>query len=283
MSTIKCSNCQGDVPSNLRHCPSCGDDCGYPNVRLASQATAVEALEARFHSAEVSTEARNCLDKLLAFGAGVDRSRAVIARPLNILSDWVENEASIYTSYQRQVASGARVPQDNEWDKVRTQYESALYPNFYVDIVFGSLTLSTGGMSGYGGFSIFLKEKMVAHRASLFEENPHDFVQRHKVLLNQALPPGYRAVWSTRGKLAMVKLHSKIVPETEEDDWPAILQADNGGTGNSDFIEVHIYGSLNRNAIESVAGKTPKTREDRLLWKRVKRKLAEAGAGVQEL
>jgi len=266
----------------MRHCPSCGDDCGYPNVRLASQKAEVDALEARLHTAEVSTRLRDCVNQLVAFGEGVNSSKAVIARPLNMLSDWVESETSIYTSYQRQVASGSRVPEDNKWDKVRTQYESALYPNFYVDIVFGSLTLAEEGMTGYGGFSVFLKEKMIAHRTSLFEENPHDFVQRHKILLNQVLPAGYRAIWDTRGKLAKAKLYSRISSETKEEEWATILQTDNGESGNSDFIEVHIYGSLNRNAIESVAGKAPRTREDRLLWRRIKRKLTEAGAEVRE-
>lgn len=275
--------CKSVVPSNRKDCPACGRDCGFPNVRLASCDEEKVALHTRLAAAEISASARGCLEQLSAFGRSVESARAVIARNLNVVDNLVQSDRNHYTSYQAQVHAGARDPEENEWDKVRTQYESALYPNFQDQIIFACLTLSQSGMSGYGGFSIVLKDEMIGHRSSLFEENPHNFISRHHILMNKPIPPGYRATWDTKADLAKAKLHAKIDADTSEDDHAAILQSDNGGTGNSDFIEVHIYGTLNRRTIAKVIGAKPKTLEDRAIWKRVKRELVSLGAEAVEL
>lgn len=275
--------CKSVVPSNRKDCPACGRDCGFPNVRLASRNEETTALADRVANADTSASARKCTAELAAFAKSVEGSRAVIARNLNVVDDLVKSDKNHYTSYQAQVHAGTRDPEENEWDTVRTQYESALYPNFQNDIIFACLTLSQSGMSGYGGYSIILKDEMVAHRASLFEENPHNFINRHKILMNKPIPPGYRAIWSSKSDLAKAKLHAQIDKNTTTADHPSILQKDHGGTGDGDFIEVHIYGSLNRRAIEKVVGYKPKTFEDRVIWKRVKRELDSLGAEALEL
>ncbi|MEH0293956.1 hypothetical protein V6R98_17325 [Agrobacterium sp. CCNWLW71] len=83
--------------------------------------------------------------------------------------------------------------------------------------------------------------------------------------------------------MAKAKLHSDIDQNTTVSDHPSILQKDQGGTGDGDFIEVHIYGTLNRRAIEKVVGLKPKTLEDRAIWRRVKRELESLGAEAVEL
>jgi hypothetical protein len=275
--------CKSIVPSNRKDCPVCGRDCGFPNVRLASSEEETTALAKRVADAGTSASARGCEVQLAAFAKSVEGSRAVIARNLNAVDDLVKSDRNHYTSYQAQVHAGSRDPEENEWDKVRTQYESALYPNFQNEIIFACLTLSQSGMSGYGGVSIILKDEMVAHRVSLFEENPHNFIERHKILMNKPFPVGHRAIWSSKSDLAKAKLHAQIDKDTKIEDYPGILQMDQGGTGDGDFIEVHIYGSLNRRAIEKVVGPKPKTFEDRVIWKRVKRELSSLGAEAVEL
>lgn len=282
MPDIVCE-CKSIVPSNRRECPTCGRDCGFPNVRLASSAEEVEALQSRLQDAAASTGARQCEEQLTSFGESVQNAKAVIARSLSVVDDIVQSDRNYYTSYQNQVHSGARDPQENEWDRVRTQYEAALYPNFHNDIIFACLTLSQEGMSGYGGFSIILKDEMISHRSSLFEENPHTFIERHKLLMNKPFPPGHRAVWGTKTDLAKAKLHHKIDKKTTTLDHAAILQTDEGGTADGDFIEVHIYGSVSRGAVETVVGKRPKTLADRFIWKRVMSMLATLGAEAVEL
>lgn len=282
MAEIICQ-CKSTVPANRKDCPACGRDCGFPNVRLASSQEEVEALGRRLEEAYVSASARGCKQQLDDFSTSVDNSRATIARSLKVVDDLANSDRNHYTSFQAQVQSGTRDPEDNEWDKVRSQYESALYPNFQEKIIFACLTLSGEGLSGYGGFSIVLKDEMIAHRASLFEENPHNFVEKHGILMNKPIPPGYRAIWKNKSDLAKAKLHSSIKSDTTVEDHAGILQDDKGGTGNSDFIEVHVYGSVNRQAIDKVIGRQPKTGEDRIIWRRVKRTLASIGAEVTEL
>ena len=126
-----------------------------------------------------------------------------------------------------------------------------------------------------------LKDPLIARRASVFEANPYDLAERLAWLLTRPIPPGYRAPWNERDLLAKAKLHAQLSAGTKDADFPSILANDRGGTGNSDFIEVHIYGPLNKFSVEKVIGPKPRTREDRLIVKRLQRKLSEIGATLE--
>jgi hypothetical protein len=264
---LDCIRCGNSVPAHRRDCPSCGHDNGYPNVRLAELPEERAALDARYQAAIASVEARKVVSQVAAFELAVGASKVVISRPIGVIRGLVEDERASYVSFQRQVEAGSRDPAGNIYDTVRAQYEEALYPHFSKEIIFGSLTINGLGISSYGPYAMVLRSSMIEHRASVFEENPHRFIERHRLLGNQPITPGYRASWARRGVLAVAKLHADIHSATIEEDFPAILQRDVGGTGDADFIEAHVYGSINRNAIESVAGPTPKLRADRLIWK----------------
>lgn len=280
---MDCKKCSCDVPAHRRDCPSCGTDNGFPNVRASAAEEEVVELEARLNRALEAAKARGCQVNLEEFGDAVGHSKAVIARPIGIINGLISDEKTSYVSFQRQVDARIRNPQDNIFDRVRMQYEEALYPYFSKEIVFASLSLSNAGMSGYGSHAMILKNGMIDERASVFEENPHLFVEKHKIILNKPIPKGFRADWPNRGKLAMAKLHSKIESSTTAASHPGILETDNGGSGDSDWIEVHIYGEITRNAIEAVSGATPKVRADRVIWKSLKNKLSELGVEVIEL
>jgi hypothetical protein len=278
--TWKCTNCGAPVPLEKRDCQACGESNGAPNVRLAQSEAERSALTLRFHDAKISCQARGCDEALQRFGLMVLNSRAVIARSLAVVQDLVDRNET-YTSYHSQLASGARNAEDNAWDLTRTQVDAALFPNFHKDIVFASLTLDGAGMSGYGDYVIELKEALIAKRASVFEANPYLLIEKLGWLLHKPIPAGYRATWEERNLLAMVKLHMEISPTTGDGDFPSILANDRGETGNSDFMEVHIFGPVNKHTVKKISGPMPKTREDRLLWKSLKRKLAEVGAELE--
>jgi hypothetical protein len=55
------------------------------------------------------------------------------------------------------------------------------------------------------------------------------------------------------------------------------------GTGPEDdnFIEVHIFGPINRRAFERVVGPKPGNKDDSVLWRRVERQLREVGAVLE--
>jgi tetratricopeptide (TPR) repeat protein len=137
---LNCKQCGAPVPAEKRDCQACGEDNGAPNVRLAESDAERKVLARRLKDAEISAKARNCSDVLERFGVAVLSSHAVMARSLAVVQDLIEGGRT-YTSYHRQLASGARIAVDNEWDRTRTQVEAALFPNFHQDIVFASLSL----------------------------------------------------------------------------------------------------------------------------------------------
>jgi hypothetical protein len=237
----------------------------------------------RVGDARVSTAARKCHDVLERFGIAVLGSRAVVARSLAVVQDLLESDRRSYTNYHKELAQASRVPEDNEFDQIRTQFEAALFPNFHQEMLFACLSLDGRGLSAYGGYAMVLKDDMIAHRATVFEENPYIFCQKHGILMTDPIPTGYRADWANRNLLAMAKLHSEITPTTPDTSFPGILLKERPGTGGSDFIEVHIYGSINRYSIERVVGRQPRSREDRLIWKRLERMLVDIGATMEAI
>lgn len=282
---MKCpnSNCGSQVPESLRYCLACGSDAGFPNVRLANAATEQRALQDRLEQAEASAAAGDYSDVLDRLGKAILESKAVVARSLGIILNLIENENTSYSTYQLELASQIRSPEDNDFDRVRTQFESALFPNFHEEIRFGALSLDDQWLRSYGPYAMVLKEGMIAHRASVFEENPFVFSGRHKILLNSPIPPGYRASWDCRDKLGKAKIYPKLRSDTNSNDFPKFLLEDRLGTGDSDYIEVHIFGSFNRNSIEKVVGPPPCRREEKVLWARLKRLMSDIGGSVEEI
>jgi hypothetical protein len=116
---------------------------------------------------------------------------------------------------------------------------------------------------------------MIEQRTNVFEENPFKFNEAHPLTRGKAVPYGFRAVWPERQRLAMAKLQPKIDTATEDKDFPDILlekvQAEDG---YSDFIEVHVYGQLHPKAFKDVKATVPEDDIDRMIWGRVKDRLA---------
>lgn len=280
---VKCNNCDELVAENRRDCPACGHDNGFPNVRSAEQAEECSALAKRVDHARVSVSARDVMAELAAFEVAIKDSKAVISRSLSDVLTLAKGEVFSYSSFARQVRAGTRTPADNSFDKIRLQFENALFPNYSEDIMFASLSLNEKGMSGYGGYDIVLKDKMIASRATVFEENPYNFSQKHKLALTDIIPAGYRAAWNKRTELCVAKLHGDIEKNMTVVNFADILQKDNGETGNSDFVEVHIHGTLNQKTIEKVLASAPLSKEDKLLWRVVKRDLTKIGVGTETI
>lgn len=275
---MQCTACGQSVPPNLRYCPACGADAGFPNVRLASDPEEKKALAKRVGEAEVSTDARKCRTDLEAFAKSVARSKVVIARSLLAIHELVSSDNNLYVSYYKQIQSGSRVPEKNAWDKGRTAADSTVSPHFHEDIVYGALSLDGVGLKSFGPYSIVLREPMIELRSTVFEENPFIFCKRHKIHAGQLAPPGYRAVWSERHSLAKAKLHPKIVSELKPADFSGLLLANAGRENDDDFIEVHIYGQVHRAAIERIIGPRPSDRRQLAIWRAVEGKLKQIGA-----
>ena len=188
----------------------------------------------------------------------------------------------MYSSFYKQIEGEVRLPEDSQFDRGRSAVDGTLFPNYHKSICFAALSLDDLGPTRYGEYTIALKEKMIFQRASVFEENSFAFCQvKHRIVVGNPIPPGYRATWAERGQLAMAKLHSKIEPKTRPEEYGLILLHQGSNSLEDDFVEVHIWGPIHRSAIERVVGPAPRSREDRVLWKSIGSKLKEVGSTVE--
>src|SRR4051812_32441688 len=100
--SMKCPNCGEDVRAQERNCSSCGQDCGYPNVRAAEQVEEVRALEIRVRTAEAAAAARGCADVPALFRDAVKSSEAVLCRRLGIAKNLIFSDNELYASFYQE-------------------------------------------------------------------------------------------------------------------------------------------------------------------------------------
>jgi hypothetical protein len=218
---------------------------------------------------------------LADFGDKVLKSKVVICRSLSVIQTLMSDENQLYNTFYQQVGSQSRIPLDNSWDRGRVAVDGTLFPYYQENMVFGALSLDDRGVKSFGPYALVLKEEMIFRRTTVFEENSFTFCQtKHRIVAGDPVPPGYRAVWSERDRLAMAKLHSKVDRGTLPDNYPGILLSEPTRSLEADFIEVHIYGSIHRTAVERITGPIPKDHSDRVILRSLKRKLAEVGVAL---
>lgn len=275
-----CSRCGVSIAINARNCVICQTDVGFPNVRAAQEKMEVIALEKRV-TAALALHSQASLARVKAFENAVSRSTAVVARSLQAVYDLVKSDHALDIPFHRAIESGGRVALDNKWDRGRASAESALFPNYHRDIVYCALSLDGAGARAYGAYSIVLNESLIAHRSSVFEENPFSFNQAHHVFAGAEPPKGYRSTWENRASVAIAKLSSRFDASTSDDDFSGILLHQGTDTGEVDCIEVHCFGSLHRRAIEKVLGPTPSTPHESWLCDEIERLLGEFGATLE--
>jgi len=277
----QCRKCGATVPINQRACAVCNTDAGFPNVRVANRPMEVAALATRYNGARASAVARGVEGKIDAFEAAVAVSKAVMNRSLGALSDWLNGTSPLFLSFHNQVRHLGRVPSENEWDQQREAAESTINPYYFQELNFAALTLDGRGLSYYGSYSVTLKSVTIEDRASVFEKNPFYFNRVHHVVSGQAPPVGYRSSWQARGRLAVAKLQAMITAGTSLAQFADVLMEARRNESDCDFVEVHIYGPINRLCIERIMGPEPTQGADRVIWRQVIRKAKEYRAVVE--
>lgn len=278
---LKCTVCGTDVQPQIRNCLGCGGDVGFPNVRFASRPEEQDALQKRFSDAQKLAVARGTTKEFQSFMDEAGYSRAVMNRHLAALSNWIESTNPLFGSFHKQVDQTARMPTASNYDMQRESAESAVNPFFFKEINYAALSLDETGMRFYGPYCLVLKDVMLKDRSTIFEENPFEFNQRHRVISGQLPPHGFRTVWQDRGRLAATKLQHKIERRMQPIEFPKVLMEDRRDEPDCDYVEVHIYGDLHRTSIEKVIGPEPASRQDRAVWRRTARALKKLGAVVE--
>ena len=243
----KCSNCGSDITLDAITCNVCHDFIGFPNVRLA-QAEA-STLQLKYESSLASAEARGIKTIVEDFEKAVNLAQVVMVRSFDHFLLAVGSDNALISTYHQQVAGGARLAENNDWDPFRNQVESTCHPFYHENIHYAALSLNGLGVSSYGEAHITFKQNVIQKRTTFFQENPFDLVDRLKMKMREPLPEGYRSTWEDKHKLAVCKSHSKLSTSTTE---PEDFQRSLLDETSKDFIEANIYGKIHRRSFQSV-------------------------------
>jgi hypothetical protein len=191
------------------------------------------------------------------------------------------SDNELYATYYQLIGGGVKIPEGDNWDILRAVADSALFPNYKEHIRFAALSLDGIGLSHYGECSIVLRNNLIAHRASVFEENSVLFMKHRKISMSKAdkLPKGYRATWKDRARLCVAKIHKNIDASTKADEYSALLLQQGATSEKDEFVEAHIYGPMTRRTIEHVKI-SPRRKKSATILKAMKEKLSKAGVTI---
>ncbi len=186
-----------------------------------------------------------------------DATAAVVTVPVGLAWEIVTNSHHLYAPYAQQVRAGSRAPAEPANDRRRTAVEALLYGTYGGQIVYGVLSGDGKGPISYGSVHLEMEEKTIAYRATILEDNSYFFVQRHDASPSQPLAEGHLAPWERRGQLAVCKLLPALHKETNEQEFGSLLCRSSGDRQTDSFLEVHIFGTFNYQAVGQVTISQP--------------------------
>ena len=275
-----CTECGAEIPRHVDRCVGCGCDVGFPNVRMASRTPEIEALVRRYQKAKRNAAQRGIEQRVNELEATLETSEAVMCKPWGILNTLLLRDSRLLQTFHQEVAGEGRLPESNEFDSARAGVDATFFPYYHEAIRFAALSIDGCGSTAYGGGCLVLKTMSIAARATVFEENTLTFVKRRKHPAGYPPPPGLTATWTSRAKLGIAKLAPRVDKDTSVTDFASLVLTQKGGTGDDDFLEVHIYGPIHRSAVARVSGTLPKNPVDRLLVFQLQKDLKTAGVSV---
>ncbi|MDM8568576.1 hypothetical protein QUF50_03500 [Thiotrichales bacterium HSG1] len=148
-------------------------------------------------------------------------------------------------------------------DKQREKSDEIVFGKYKTQIRFASLSIDHKGLHNYGDICVHFKNELIENRATLLEENSKFFPNKHNIDIHENMPLGYRALWNSKGKLAIAKLAKEICTKylenkiCTEKDFQKLLLCCGEEKDTDKFIEIHIYGSFTMEQAKVVYGKPP--------------------------
>lgn len=250
ITSVNCSHCKNDFPLSMQRCPHCGLPGHFPNVTIALSEQ--KFLQERYDNAKNEALSRKVLTNVNDFETALSKSCAVINRSLNELLRLIGSEFEGYATYYQLASSTVRIQSGEIWDSRRQAADAIFFTNYQHEIRFASLALDSIGLSNYGDCSWIFRENMIAHRASVFEENTTLYYMNNDIKDAADVPEGYRAIWNDRAKLCIAKLAQKIDTTTIPAQYSDILMHQGATSAEDEIVEVHIFGSMTIRTIEEV-------------------------------
>jgi len=275
IATLKCRVCGSEICESLTYCSTCRTPAGFPNVRAANKDEEVEALENRYENALDSANLKGSIAIIRDFEKKLKSSHAVINTGIDTVHQILTDNRYLYTNYTNLVKGSIRKPANPENSGQRIIVGAKLFADYSDEIVYAALSLDGDGLLSYGELSIVIREIVIKDRASLLEDNSYHFIVKHSIQIDDNIPSGYRATWPSKHKLAISKLEPKISSTTKPDEYPKILLFNSGKRERDEFLEVHIYGGFDSNAIDYVKGSSKKHPPDMIA--RIKSMLIKSG------
>jgi hypothetical protein len=212
-----------------------------------------------------------------SFEAETKASKAVINRPLEEVERLAASEHQIYATYYERLDAGVQSPYGDSWDSWRRKADATLFPLYERRIRFAALSLDGRGIERYGDCSLVVREALIEHRSTVFEDNSAVFLRDR----GYRLPPGRRATWEERSLLCVAKLARSIHTGTTPADFPGLL-LHQGATAEDDrFIEVHIWGSLTAKSFERAVVSDKGKIRGRAFRKALRVRLAAVGIDLE--
>lgn len=274
--SITCPDCTNEIPQPAERCPHCGRPGYFWNVISADDVDERAALDRRYQATKADSVSRNADGCLQDFENAIAASKAVIVRPEHDVLRLATSTRQLYSTYYQQIEAELRLPDGERWDALREIADTVLFPQYKKDIRFGAMSLDGIGVLNYGTCSITLRDEMISHRASVFEENSARFVERE----GTKIPKGYRAAWNDRARLCVAKLSGEIDSTTGSDKYSGLLLRQGTTSDDDEFVEVHIWGPMTVLTMEKVVITAPGSHQQTTIRQAIEFKLAKHNVQV---
>ena len=219
---------------------------------MASQQQEQLAVERRYQAALQDTNRRGCAVIRQEFEAWLAICSAVAARPLEEVEKLATSDKVGYPTYYDLTEAGLRLPDGTAWDDLRRAADEVLFPRYREKMRVAALSGDGVGVANFGHFWLSLRVSMIAHRASVFDQNSASFVADQQLRKAQPALQGHRAPWAERQKLAVAQLAPRLSPTTTAQDFSAVLLEQGATTDEDRYIEVNIWGPMTIRSFEKV-------------------------------
>lgn len=244
-----CDHCTYGIPAAAERCPHCALPGLFPNMRAATRSENVAMVEARYHAAVMASKATGREVEVRAFEVALESSVVVIGRSLNEVERLAASDRQGYSTYYQLIEGETRIPDADKWDKLRRIADTTVFPGYEDKIRFAALSLDGVSILSYGDCFLVCSDKMIRHRATVFEENTTMFVLRHfkpsGVDTNvEEILDGHRATFEARAALCVAKLADRVKSGATPVDHVGLLVRPGKDSGDDEFVEVNIWGPM---------------------------------------